>query len=215
MRQLFLCGSGPWMLRLTEQLFECASEEIEGVLKSQFFSSMKLTPILLNALEDAGTIFSFQVDFRVLEEKNEDKSEFLNLQNPKVFDSLRLEINSIEWPCNLIVTESILARMQKIFQFFMSLHFTLWALRDVRHRLNYLKNFGKTRKIFAFAHAMQHFVGMLLSYFASQVVEVGWAEFFNDFQRSATIDQMHQALGKFAERSIVRYELKFFQNSFF
>lgn len=60
----------------------------------------------------------------------------IDLNNINFFNILELRCE-IPWPCNLIVTNSSLNWLKKLFRFLLSLRWTIWSLNEV---WNYLKS---------------------------------------------------------------------------
>lgn len=113
----------------------------------------------------------------------------------------------VEWPLSVVINRACLLRYNKIFRFLLSLRRALWALSDI---WSHLKPSALPRKpdsslefrqLQLMRHEMLHFVQMVQSYVASQVMQASLAELRTELNKEAqSVDDLRNAHFGFLKR---------------
>ncbi|XP_064483553.1 gamma-tubulin complex component 6-like isoform X2 [Ornithodoros turicata] len=106
----------------------------------------------------------------------------------------------VQWPLNLVITDSSLQRYNKVFHFLLQIQRAHWALADVWFRIRpcatKASNYSgpQLRKLHVIRHEMENFVQQLASYVNSQAVEVTLRELQDSlYSKVQTLDDIRQA----------------------
>lgn len=204
-REIFLGANGAFFCHLTNRIFSLLlpNDSNDALSEKEFYPSL-FNQVLDESIEYgqlnlaclANKNISFRFDrekLRKLEQNMPAQDSFID---PAILDILDLHCD-VTWPGNLIVTESGLNWLKRVFNFLLTLRLALWALDDAWRFLKFYAD--ETRildphRLTLQQRAMRHFVQNLEVYVRHQTVDVCWAEFCDAMTRCRDdIDEMHAA----------------------
>ncbi|XP_023933311.1 gamma-tubulin complex component 6-like [Lingula anatina] len=117
----------------------------------------------------------------------------------------------VDWPLNIIITDTSLNKYSKVFSFLLQLKRIVWALKDIWHRLkrdasqNNAANAPLFRQLQLFRHEMQHFVRVMQGYISNQLIHVGWLELQESLKtRVHNLDDLHHVHGEYINNAVFR-----------
>ncbi|ESP05683.1 hypothetical protein LOTGIDRAFT_208649 [Lottia gigantea] len=125
-------------------------------------------------------------------------------------DCLELRYN-VEWPINVVLTESCISKYGAVFSFMLQLKRIVWVLKDVWYRLkrdSLIKKAGNCpqfRQLQLYRQEMQHFVKVMQGYIANQIIHVTWQEFQEALTKDVRdLDDLHKVHGQYLEKAVFR-----------
>lgn len=139
----------------------------------------------------------------------------------------------MDWPLNIVITESCLSRYGGIFSFLLQLKLMMWTLKDVCF---HLKRTGEAqwpgpgdscpppvadsllptallspaagsvqlRQLQLFKHEMQHFVKVIQGYIANQILHVTWCEFRARLAAVGDLEEIRRAHSEYLHKAVFR-----------
>lgn len=116
----------------------------------------------------------------------------------------------MDWPLNLVVTESCLGRYSGIFSFLLQLKLMVWALKDVCFHLkrtallSQVASSVQFRQLQLFKHEMQHFVKVIQGYIANQILHVTWCEFRARLATVRDLEEVQRAHAEYLHKAVFR-----------
>eukprot|EP01135_Chromosphaera_perkinsii_P005498 Nk52_evm47s352 gene=Nk52_evmTU47s352 len=188
LHQYLLMGAGDFCEVLCGKL--CELLDTQSDLKSVF------SPVLLNEILTCSLELSCKS-----EDENSERlsiSGFCANDIPSVsahdlsaLDSINLSY-AVEWPLNVVITDSSMQNYSTIFSFLLRLKRAAWIVRDIRSftedsRLRNVrgvmdtKSFGRMRHLQMFRYEIQHFVQVTNDYVFRQIMLI-WQEFAKSFK---------------------------------
>ncbi|XP_061891480.1 gamma-tubulin complex component 6-like isoform X1 [Entelurus aequoreus] len=204
LRHFLLMEDGEFAQSLSDRLFEkLGSGQTPGEL---------LTPLVLNSILNKALQYS----------QNRDTPHAANFTfalrflpdtfRPHAPDSLNcLELRyKVDWPLNIIITDSCLNQYNRLFSFQLQLKHMVWSLRDVWFHLKrtaLVKDAGRSvqfRQLQLYRHEMQHFVKVIQGYIANQILQVSWSEFTAKMATACDLDAIHRTHADYLNRAIFR-----------
>ncbi|XP_062317437.1 gamma-tubulin complex component 6 isoform X1 [Osmerus eperlanus] len=204
LRHFLLMEDGEFAQSLSDLLFEkLASGQTPGEL---------LTPLVLNSILSKALQYSLHGD-NALAPNFTFALRFLpETFHPHAPDSLNcLELRyKVDWPLNIIVTDSCMNKYNRLFSFLLQLKHMVWSLRDVWFHLKrtaLLKGAGRSvqfRQLQLYRHEMQHFVKVIQGYIANQILQVSWSEFKTKMATVNDLDAIHRTHADYLNRAIFR-----------
>ncbi|XP_077976999.1 gamma-tubulin complex component 6-like [Glandiceps talaboti] len=205
LRHFLFLEDGEFGHRLCHQLFERLSQ---GARPGELLSPLSLNSILAKALQAA--VYG--------ETKYAENLSFALKWMPPMFkrnsidalDCLELRYK-VDWPVNIVITESSMMKYNKIFTFILQIKRASWVLRDVYFHLkrsallNHAANSTQFRQLQLFRHEMQHFVHVIHGYMANQVVHVSWEEFQQELKGKVNnLDDLRYCHAEYLNKAIFR-----------
>ncbi|KAM7116095.1 gamma-tubulin complex component 6 [Molossus nigricans] len=128
---------------------------------------------------------------------------------PDVLSCLELRYK-VDWPLNIIITESCLSRYSGIFSFLLQLKLMMWTLKDVCFHLKRTALVSPAagsvqfRQLQLFKHEMQHFVKVIQGYIASQILHVTWCEFRARLATVGDLEEIQRAHAEYLHKAVFR-----------
>ncbi|KAK7891645.1 hypothetical protein WMY93_023608 [Mugilogobius chulae] len=116
----------------------------------------------------------------------------------------------VDWPLNIIITDSCMSKYNRLFSFLLQLKHMVWSLRDVWFHLKrtaLVKGAGRSvqfRQLQLYRHEMQHFVKVIQGYIANQILQVSWSEFITKLSSANDLDAIHRTHADYLNRAIFR-----------
>lgn len=98
----------------------------------------------------------------------------------------------VDWPCNIVITSSIIDKCNKVFQLLLQMKRASWALKTAFHHLRQSHGLGEklTRQLQTHRHEFQHFVNIMHGYMANQLFNISWREFELDLATKVSPTQV-------------------------
>ncbi|XP_071082841.1 gamma-tubulin complex component 6-like [Haliotis cracherodii] len=152
------------------------------------------------------------------EDKFADNLSFAVKYSPTVFqpnahdtlDCLELRYK-VDWPMNIVLTDSCMTKYGRIFSFMLQLKRLVWALKDILHRLkrdsiiNKAGNSPQFRRLQLHRWEMMHFVKVIQEYIANQILLLTWSEFMDAVHTDVhNLDDLHHVHARYLENAIFR-----------
>jgi hypothetical protein len=186
LRRFLLLEDGEFGHTLSNGLFAELSS-LNPVVRLTSFAF--LNPLLTSSLQSS--IYCDSIQANRLSFGLKYTPQTINSTSSDALDFLELHY-SVDWPCNIVITEDMLTKYNKILHFFLQLKRTSWALKDVFHYLKHCEGRGtlspeQIRELLAFRYHMQHFVTVVQGYMANQVVHISWEEFQKTLSTEVTV----------------------------
>ncbi|XP_054426422.1 gamma-tubulin complex component 6 [Pteronotus mesoamericanus] len=128
---------------------------------------------------------------------------------PDVLSCLELRYK-VDWPLNIIITESCLSRYSGIFSFLLQLKLMMWTLKDVCFHLKRSALVSPAagsvqfRQLQLFKHEMQHFVKVIQGYIANQILHVTWCEFRARLAAVGDLEEIQRAHAEYLHKAVFR-----------
>uniref|UniRef100_A0A7N8YMM9 Gamma-tubulin complex component 6 n=1 Tax=Mastacembelus armatus TaxID=205130 RepID=A0A7N8YMM9_9TELE len=204
LRHFLLMEDGEFAQSLSDLIFEKLGS---GQTPGELLTPLVLNSILSKALQyslhgDTPLASNFTFALRFLPET------FL----PHAPDSLNcLELRyKVDWPLNIIITDSCMNKYNRLFSFLLQLKHMVWSLRDVWFHLKrtaLVKGAGHSvqfRQLQLYRHEMQHFVKVIQGYIANQILQVSWSEFTAKLATASDLDAIHHTHADYLNRAIFR-----------
>ncbi|KAA0724653.1 Gamma-tubulin complex component 6 [Triplophysa tibetana] len=204
LRHFLLMEDGEFALSLSDQLFEkLGSGQTPGEL---------LTPLVLNSILNKALQYSVHGDSKLAAHFTFALRYLPEIFHPHAPDSLNcLELRyKVDWPVNIVITESCLNKYNRLFSFLLQLKHMVWSLRDVWFHLKrtaLVKGAGRSvqfHHLQLYRHEMQHFVKVIQGYIANQILQVSWSEFTHKLSGASDLDAIHRTHAEYLNRAIFR-----------
>nr|XP_002667047.4 gamma-tubulin complex component 6 [Danio rerio] len=204
LRHFLLMEDGEFALSLSDQLFEkLGSGQTPGEL---------LTPLVLNSILNKALQYSVHGDSELAAHFTFALRYLPEIFHPHAPDSLNcLELRyKVDWPVNIVITESCLNKYNRLFSFLLQLKHMVWTLRDVWFHLKrtaLVKGAGRSaqfHQLQLYRHEMQHFVKVIQGYIANQILQVSWSEFTHKLSSASDLDAIHRTHAEYLNRAIFR-----------
>ncbi|XP_077567169.1 gamma-tubulin complex component 6 [Stigmatopora nigra] len=204
LRHFLLMEDGEFAQSLSDRLFEkLGSGQTPGEL---------LTPLVLNSILSKALQYSLHGDTPLAAHFTFALRFLPESFHPHAPDSLNcLELRyKVGWPLNIIMTDSCMNKYNRLFSFQLQLKHMLWSLRDVWFHLKRtasVKGAGGSvqfRQLQLYRHEMQHFVKVIQSYIANQILQVSWSEFSTKLAAASDLDAIHRTHADYLNRAIFR-----------
>ncbi|XP_070267436.1 gamma-tubulin complex component 6 isoform X1 [Myotis yumanensis] len=128
---------------------------------------------------------------------------------PDVLSCLELRYK-VDWPLNIVITESCLSRYSGIFSFLLQLKLMMWTLKDVCFHLKRTALVSPAagsvqfRQLQLFKHEMQHFVKVTQGYIANQILHVTWCEFRARLATVGDLEEIQRAHAEYLHKAVFR-----------
>ncbi|XP_057184692.1 gamma-tubulin complex component 6-like, partial [Triplophysa rosa] len=202
LRHFLLMEDGEFALSLSDQLFEkLGSGQTPGEL---------LTPLVLNSILNKALQYSVHGDSELAAHFTFALRYLPEIFHPHAPDSLNcLELRyKVDWPVNIVITESCLNKYNRLFSFLLQLKHMVWSLRDVWFHLKrtaLVKGAGRSvqfHQLQLYRHEMQHFVKVIQGYIANQILQVSWSEFTHKLSSASDLDAIHRTHAEYLNRAI-------------
>ncbi|XP_072452558.1 gamma-tubulin complex component 6 [Notamacropus eugenii] len=204
LRHFLLMEDGEFAQSLSDLLFEKLGS---GQSPGEFLNPLVLNSFLTKALQYSlhgdtklATNLSFALKYL---------PEVLTANAPDALSCLELRYK-VDWPLNIVITESCLNKYNKIFSFLLQLKHMMWTLKDVCFHLkrtalvNHAAGSVQFRQLQLFKHEMQHFVKVIQGYIANQILHVTWREFGNKLSSVSNLEEIHRTHAEYLNKAIFR-----------
>uniref|UniRef100_A0A8C5V9C0 Gamma-tubulin complex component 6 n=1 Tax=Microcebus murinus TaxID=30608 RepID=A0A8C5V9C0_MICMU len=128
---------------------------------------------------------------------------------PDVLSCLELRYK-VDWPLNMVITESCLGKYSGIFSFLLQLKLMMWTLKDVCFHLkrtalvSHMASSVQFRQLQLFKHEMQHFVKVIQGYIANQILHVTWCEFRARLAAVRDLEDIQRAHAEYLHKAVFR-----------
>ncbi|XP_045042753.2 gamma-tubulin complex component 6 isoform X2 [Desmodus rotundus] len=128
---------------------------------------------------------------------------------PDVLSCLELRYK-VDWPLNIVITESCLSRYSGIFSFLLQLKLMMWTLKDICFHLKRTALVSPAassvqfRQLQLFKHEMQHFVKVIQGYIANQILHVTWCEFQARLAAVGDLEEIQRAHAEYLHKAVFR-----------
>uniref|UniRef100_A0A2K6FLJ6 Gamma-tubulin complex component 6 n=1 Tax=Propithecus coquereli TaxID=379532 RepID=A0A2K6FLJ6_PROCO len=128
---------------------------------------------------------------------------------PDVLSCLELRYK-VDWPLNMVITESCLGQYSGIFSFLLQLKLMMWTLKDVCFHLkrtalvSHVAGSVQFRQLQLFKHEMQHFVKVIQGYIANQILHVTWCEFRARLAAVRDLEDIQRAHAEYLHKAVFR-----------
>ncbi|XP_037016042.2 gamma-tubulin complex component 6 isoform X2 [Artibeus jamaicensis] len=128
---------------------------------------------------------------------------------PDVLSCLELRYK-VDWPLNIVITESCLSRYSGIFSFLLQLKLMMWTLKDICFHLKRTALVSPAagsvqfRQLQLFKHEMQHFVKVIQGYIANQILHVTWCEFRARLAAVGDLEEIQRAHAEYLHKAVFR-----------
>ncbi|RMC10239.1 hypothetical protein DUI87_13041 [Hirundo rustica rustica] len=174
LRHFLLMEDGEFAQSLSDLLFEkLGSGQTPGEL---------LNPLVLNSILNKALQYSLHGDTQLASNLSFALKYLPEMFKPNAPDALScLELRyKVDWPLNIVITESCMNKYNKIFSFLLQLKHMVWTLKDVWFHLkrtalvSRASNSVQFRQLQLYKHEMQHFVKVIQGYIANQILHVTW-----------------------------------------
>ncbi|XP_070558136.1 gamma-tubulin complex component 6-like [Ptychodera flava] len=205
LRHFLFLEDGEFGHSLCHQLFERLSQ---GARPGELLSPLSLNSILAKALQAAvyGEMqFAENLSFAL-----KWMPPIFKRNSIDTLDCLELRYK-VDWPVNIVITESSIMKYNKVFSFILQIKRAAWILRDIYFHLkrsalvNHAGSSSQFRQLQLFRHEMQHFVHVLQGYMANQVVHVSWEEFQQHLKENVhNLDDLHRCHAEYLNKAVFR-----------
>ncbi|XP_005379728.1 PREDICTED: gamma-tubulin complex component 6 [Chinchilla lanigera] len=128
---------------------------------------------------------------------------------PDVLSCLELRYK-VDWPLNIVITESCLSKYSAIFSFLLQLKLMMWTLKDICFHLkrtalvSHSAGSVQFRQLQLFKHEMQHFVKVTQGYIANQILHVSWCEFRARLATVSDLEEIQRAHAEYLHKAVFR-----------
>ncbi|XP_030334160.1 gamma-tubulin complex component 6 [Strigops habroptila] len=204
LRHFLLMEDGEFAQSLSDLLFEkLGSGQTPGEL---------LNPLVLNSILNKALQYSLHGDTQLASNLSFALKYLPEVFKPNAPDALScLELRyKVDWPLNIIITESCMNKYNKIFSFLLQLKHMVWTLKDVWFHLkrtalvSRASNSVQFRQLQLYKHEMQHFVKVIQGYIANQILHVTWCEFGNKLSSVGNLEEIHRTHAEYLNKAIFR-----------
>ncbi|XP_043944728.1 gamma-tubulin complex component 6 [Protopterus annectens] len=204
LRHFLLMEDGEFAQSVSDLLFEkLGSGQTPGEL---------LTPLVLNSILNKALQYSLHGDSKLASNLSfalKYIPEMFQPNAPDVLNCLELRYK-VDWPLNIVITESCMNKYNKIFSFLLQLKHMVWTLKDVWFHLkrtalvNGASSSVQFRQLQLFKHEMQHFVKVIQGYIANQILHVTWCEFGKELSSVGNLDEIHRIHAEYLNKAVFR-----------
>uniref|UniRef100_A0A8C5NUV1 Gamma-tubulin complex component 6 n=1 Tax=Jaculus jaculus TaxID=51337 RepID=A0A8C5NUV1_JACJA len=204
LRHFLLMEDGEFAQSLSDLLFEKLGA---GQTPGELLNPLVLNSILSKALQYSlhgdtpqATNLSFALKYL---------PEVFAPNAPDVLSCLELRYK-VDWPLNIVITESCLSKYSGIFSFLLQLKLMMWTLKDVCFHLKRTALVSHTagsvqfRQLQLFKHEMQHFVKVIQGYIANQILHVSWCEFQARLAMVGDLEEIQRVHAEYLHRAVFR-----------
>ncbi|XP_035678118.1 gamma-tubulin complex component 6-like [Branchiostoma floridae] len=205
LRTYLLMEDGEFGHAISDQLFDKLAQ---GLSPQELLSPLVLNSVLTRAIQtsinrdsDYTANFSFALKWL---------PEHFKLNAHDTLDCLELRYK-VDWPLNIVITDTTINKYNKIFSFMLQLKRISWVLKDIWFHLkrcaitNRAGNSSQYRQLQLFRHEMQHFVGVMQGYVSNQIIHVSWQEFCKELRENVhSLDELHQRHAEYLNKAIFR-----------
>ncbi|XP_010226280.1 PREDICTED: gamma-tubulin complex component 6 [Tinamus guttatus] len=204
LRHFLLMEDGEFAQSLSDLLFEkLGSGQTPGEL---------LNPLVLNSILNKALQYSLHGDTKLASNLSFALKYLPEVFKPNAPDALScLELRyKVDWPLNIVITESCMNKYNKIFSFLLQLKHMVWTLKDVWFHLkrtalvSRASNSVQFRQLQLYKHEMQHFVKVIQGYIANQILHVTWCEFGNKLSSVGNLEEIHRTHAEYLNKAIFR-----------
>lgn len=204
LRHFLLMEDGEFAQSLSDLLFEkLGSGQTPGEL---------LNPLVLNSILNKALQYSLHGDSKMASNLTFALKYLPEIFKPNAPDALNcLELRyKVNWPLNIVITESCMNKYNKIFSFLLQLKHMVWTLKDVWFHLkrtalvNRSSNSVQLHQLQLYRHEMQHFVKVIQGYIANQILHVTWCEFGHKLSSVGNLDELHRTHAEYLNKGIFR-----------
>ncbi|XP_041058056.1 gamma-tubulin complex component 6 isoform X3 [Carcharodon carcharias] len=204
LRHFLLMEDGEFAQSLSDLLFEkLGSGQTPGEL---------LNPLVLNSILNKALQYSLHGDSKLASNLTFALKYLPEMFKPNAPDALNcLELRyKVNWPLNIVITESCMSKYNKIFSFLLQLKHMFWTLKDVWFHLkrtalvNRSSNSVQFHQLQLYRHEMQHFVKVIQGYIANQILHVTWCEFGHKLSSVGNLDELHRTHAEYLNKGIFR-----------
>ncbi|XP_038667388.1 gamma-tubulin complex component 6 isoform X2 [Scyliorhinus canicula] len=204
LRHFLLMEDGEFAQSLSDLLFEkLGSGQTPGEL---------LNPLVLNSILNKALQYSLHGDSKLASNLTFALKYLPEMFKPNAPDALNcLELRyKVNWPLNIVITESCMNKYNKIFSFLLQLKHMFWTLKDVWFHLkrtalvNRSSNSVQFHQLQLYRHEMQHFVKVIQGYIANQILHVTWCEFGHKLSSVGNLDELHRTHAEYLNKGIFR-----------
>ncbi|XP_067420446.1 gamma-tubulin complex component 6 isoform X2 [Emydura macquarii macquarii] len=204
LRHFLLMEDGEFAQSLSDLLFEkLGSGQTPGEL---------LNPLVLNSILNKALQYSLHGDTQLASNLSfalQYLPEMFKPNAPDVLNCLELRYK-VDWPLNIVITESCMNKYNKIFSFLLQLKHMVWTLKDIWFHLkrtalvSRASNSVQFRQLQLYKHEMQHFVKVIQGYIANQILHVTWCEFGNKLSSVGNLEEIHRTHEEYLNKAIFR-----------
>nr|XP_019567877.1 PREDICTED: gamma-tubulin complex component 6 isoform X1 [Rhinolophus sinicus] len=204
LRHFLLMEDGEFAQSLSDLLFEKLGA---GQTPGELLSPLALNTVLSKALQYSlhgdsphAANLSFALKFL---------PEAFAPNAPDVLSCLELRYK-VDWPLNIVITESCLSRYGGIFSFLLQLKLMMWTLKDICFHLKRTALLSpaagsvQLRQLQLFKHEMQHFVKVTQGYIANQILHVTWCEFRARLAAVGDLEEIRRAHAEYLHKAVFR-----------
>uniref|UniRef100_A0A8C8RWV7 Gamma-tubulin complex component 6 n=1 Tax=Pelusios castaneus TaxID=367368 RepID=A0A8C8RWV7_9SAUR len=204
LRHFLLMEDGEFAQSLSDLLFEkLGSGQTPGEL---------LNPLVLNSILNKALQYSLHGDTQLASNLSFALQYLPEMFKPNAPDALNcLELRyKVDWPLNIVITESCMSKYNKIFSFLLQLKHMVWTLKDIWFHLkrtalvSRASNSVQFRQLQLYKHEMQHFVKVIQGYIANQILHVTWCEFGNKLSSVGNLEEIHRTHAEYLNKAIFR-----------
>uniref|UniRef100_A0A4X2JYV0 Gamma-tubulin complex component 6 n=1 Tax=Vombatus ursinus TaxID=29139 RepID=A0A4X2JYV0_VOMUR len=204
LRHFLLMEDGEFAQSLSDLLFEKLGS---GQSPGEFLNPLVLNSFLTKALQyslHGDTKLAANLSFAL-----KYLPEALSANAPDALSCLELRYK-VDWPLNIVITESCLNKYNKVFSFLLQLKHMMWTLKDVCFHLkrtalvNRAAGSVQFRQLQLFKHEMQHFVKVIQGYIANQILHVTWREFGDKLAAVSNLEEIHRTHAEYLNKAIFR-----------
>ncbi|XP_068959046.1 gamma-tubulin complex component 6 isoform X2 [Petaurus breviceps papuanus] len=204
LRHFLLMEDGEFAQSLSDLLFEKLGS---GQSPGEFLNPLVLNSFLTKALQyslHGDTKLAANLSFAL-----KYLPDVLSANAPDALSCLELRYK-VDWPLNIVITESCLSKYNKIFSFLLQLKHMMWTLKDVCFHLkrtasvHHAAGSVQFRQLQLFKHEMQHFVKVIQGYIANQILHVTWREFGNRLSAVSDLEEIHRTHAEYLNKAIFR-----------
>lgn len=204
LRHFLLMEDGEFAQSLSDLLFEKLGA---GQTPGELLNPLVLNCILSKALQYSlhgdtphATNLSFALKYL---------PEVFAPNAPDVLSCLELRYK-VDWPLNIVITESCLSKYSGIFSFLLQLKLMMWTLKDICFHLkrtalvSHAAGSVQFRQLQLFKHEMQHFVKVTQGYIANQILHVSWCEFRARLATVGDLEEIQRAHAEYLHKAVFR-----------
>ncbi|KAM3925323.1 gamma-tubulin complex component 6 [Leptodactylus fuscus] len=203
-RHFLLMEDGEFAQSLSDLLFEKLGA---GQTVGELF-----TPLVLNSILNKALQYSLHGDSHLASNLSFALKYIPEVFTPTAPDTLScLELRyKVDWPLNIVITDTCINKYNKIFSFLLQLKHMVWTLRDIWFHLkrtalvNQASSSVQYRQLQLYRHEMQHFVKVIQGYIANQILHVTWSEFRNKLRTVSNLEDIRKTHTEYLNKALFR-----------
>ncbi|XP_075713310.1 gamma-tubulin complex component 6 [Rhinoderma darwinii] len=203
-RHFLLMEDGEFAQSLSDLLFE---KLVSGQTVSALF-----TPLVLNSILNKALQYGLHGDSHLASNLSFALKYIPEVLTPTAPDTLGcLELKyKVDWPLNIVITDSCINKYNKIFSFLLQLKHMVWTLRDVWFHLkqtalvNQASSSVQYRQLQLYRHEMQHFVKVIQGYISNQILHVTWSEFKSKLHTVSNLEEIRKTHTEYLNKALFR-----------